>query len=83
MNELSLRAFYYASGDRSPLNYFTGRTMNGSKQDRSGISRRVVIARTALAVGAAAPGAVATRAFAQQKISQANAKYQGSSERQQ
>jgi hypothetical protein len=50
--------------------------MNDRKQHRNGISRRVVIARTALAVGAAATGAMATRASAQQKISQANAKYQ-------
>lgn len=75
MNELSVRAFHYASGDGSPY-YFTERIMNDGKQDRKGFSRRVVIARTALAVGAAATGAVATRALAQQKISQANAKYQ-------
>ena len=50
--------------------------MSDSKQFRNGVSRRVVIAGTAVAVGAAATGAAATRASAQQKISQANAKYQ-------
>ena len=50
--------------------------MSDSKQFRNGVSRRVVIAGTAMAVGAAATGAAATRASAQQKISQANAKYQ-------
>lgn len=49
--------------------------MSDSEQYRNGVSRRVVIAGTAVAVGAAAAGA-ATRASAQQKISQANAKYQ-------
>jgi hypothetical protein len=49
--------------------------MSDSEQYRDGVSRRVVIAGTAVAVGAAAAGA-ATRASAQQKISQANAKYQ-------
>ena len=49
--------------------------MDDSKQDRENISRRAVMAGTALAVGAAATGVV-TRASAQQKISQANAKYQ-------
>ncbi len=50
--------------------------MNNSNHSRSAISRRVVITGTALAVGAAATGAAVTRASAQQKISQANAKYQ-------
>jgi len=40
------------------------------------MSRRVVLRRTALALGAVATGAAATRAAAQQKISQADAKYQ-------
>ncbi len=42
------------------------------------VSRRIVLRRTALALSAvaAATGAVATRAAAQQKISQADAKYQ-------
>lgn len=50
--------------------------MNDSKQHPNSISRRAVITRTALAVGAAATVAATTRASAQQKISQANAKYQ-------
>ena len=50
--------------------------MNDCKDSRNTISRRVVISGTALAVGTAAAGALATRASAQQKISQANAKYQ-------
>jgi High potential iron-sulfur protein len=40
------------------------------------MSRRIVLRRTALALGAVAAGAVAPRAAAQQKISQADAKYQ-------
>lgn len=40
------------------------------------LSRRGVLRRTALALGAVATGAVSTRAMAQQKISQADAKYQ-------
>ena len=40
------------------------------------MSRRVVLRHTALALGVAAAGAVATGAAAQQKISQADAKYQ-------
>jgi hypothetical protein len=40
------------------------------------MSRRVVLRHTALALGVAATGAVTTRAEAQQKISQADAKYQ-------
>jgi hypothetical protein len=40
------------------------------------MSRRIVLRRTALALGAVATGAVAPRASAQQKISQADAKYQ-------
>ncbi len=50
--------------------------MSDSKQHLNSVSRRVVITGTALAVGAAATVAAATRASAQQKISQANAKYQ-------
>jgi hypothetical protein len=40
------------------------------------ISRRVVLTGTALALGAVASAAAATRASAQQKVSQADAKYQ-------
>lgn len=46
-------------------------TPNGHER----ISRRAVLAKTALAFGAVV-GAAATRAHAQQKISQADAKYQ-------
>jgi hypothetical protein len=50
--------------------------MTDSKDNRNGVSRRVVITGTAVAVGAAATGVAAKRASAQQKISQADAKYQ-------
>lgn len=50
--------------------------MSDSNTYRDGVSRRVLITGTAMALGAAASGAAATRASAQQKISQANAKYQ-------
>jgi hypothetical protein len=47
------------------------------QQDRQeAVSRRVMLRGTALALGAAATGTAAIRAEAQQKISQANAKYQ-------
>jgi hypothetical protein len=41
------------------------------------ISRRVVLGGTALALGAAATAAVISQAVAQEKISQGEAKYQG------
>jgi len=41
-----------------------------------GVSRRIVLRHSALALGAAATAMAATRAGAQQKISQADAKYQ-------
>jgi hypothetical protein len=50
--------------------------MSEQKVRRETVSRRVILTGTALALGAAATGAAATRADAQQKISQANAKYQ-------
>jgi hypothetical protein len=40
------------------------------------VSRRVLLTGTALALGAVATGAAATHARAQQKVSQADAKYQ-------
>jgi hypothetical protein len=47
------------------------------QQDRhETVSRRVMLTGTALALGAVAAGTAAMRAQAQQKISQANAKYQ-------
>jgi len=47
------------------------------QQDRQEtVSRRVMLRGTALALGAAATATAAIRAEAQQKISQANAKYQ-------
>jgi hypothetical protein len=49
--------------------------MNDSKHYRNGVSRRVIITGTAVTVGAAASGVAVRRAAAQQKISQANAKY--------
>ncbi len=49
--------------------------MSDSEHYRNGVSRRVMITGTAVAVGAAAAGTAVTRAAAQQKISQADAKY--------
>jgi hypothetical protein len=50
--------------------------MNNEENRRETVSRRVILAGSALALGAAATGTAAIRAQAQQKISQANAKYQ-------
>lgn len=49
--------------------------MSDSNRRSDSVSRRRVIAGVALAVGTAAAGAAATRVSAQQKISQADAKY--------
>jgi hypothetical protein len=51
--------------------------MNGGRNDYQRISRRVVLAGTALALGATAAATVVSQATAQEKISQADAKYQG------
>jgi hypothetical protein len=50
--------------------------MNSDRNDCQRISRRVVLTGTALGLGAAA-ATVVSRATAQEKISQADAKYQG------
>jgi hypothetical protein len=50
--------------------------MNEHGNDRRRISRRAALTRTALAFGAAAAAAVGRQAAAQEKISQAAAKYQ-------
>jgi hypothetical protein len=50
--------------------------MSDQKNHRETVSRRVMLTGTAFALGAAAAGTAAIRADAQQKISQANAKYQ-------
>jgi hypothetical protein len=50
--------------------------MSEQQDRRETVSRRVMLTGTALALGAAATGTAAIRAEAQQKISQANAKYQ-------
>ena len=50
--------------------------MSDNKDERDIVSRRVVLTGTAMALGVAATGTAATGALAQQKISQANAKYQ-------
>jgi hypothetical protein len=50
--------------------------MNDSQSGCERISRRVVLTGTALAFGAVASGVAATCARAQQKVSQADAKYQ-------
>jgi hypothetical protein len=50
--------------------------MNDSQNGCERISRRFVLTGTALALGAVAAGAAATCARAQQKVSQADAKYQ-------
>jgi hypothetical protein len=51
--------------------------MNDDRNDCQRISRRVVLTGTALALGTAAAATVASQATAQEKLSQADAKYQG------
>jgi len=51
--------------------------MNSRGNDCQRISRRVVLTGTALGLGAAAAAVAVSQAAAQQKISQADAKYQG------
>ena len=51
--------------------------MNSGRNDCQRISRRVVLTGTALALGAAAAATVVPQATPQEKISQADAKYQG------
>jgi hypothetical protein len=51
--------------------------MTDGRNDCRGISRRVVLTGTALALGAAAAATAVSQAKAQEKISQADAKYQG------
>jgi hypothetical protein len=51
--------------------------MKNSGSDSQRISRRAVLSGAALAVGAAAIATAVSQAAAQQKISQADAKYQG------
>jgi hypothetical protein len=51
--------------------------MNNGGNDCQGISRRVALSGAALALGAAAIATAVSQAAAQQKISQADAKYQG------
>ncbi|HXD14992.1 MAG TPA: high potential iron sulfur protein [Xanthobacteraceae bacterium] len=50
--------------------------MTNDSNDRRRISRRVVLTGAALALGAAAAATAASPAAAQEKISQADAKYQ-------
>lgn len=50
--------------------------MNNGSNDCRRISRRVMLTGTALALGAAAAAAAVSQAAAQEKISQADAKYQ-------
>jgi hypothetical protein len=50
--------------------------MNDGRNDCQRISRRVVLTGTALALGAAATGTAISQSTAQEKISQANVKYQ-------
>ena len=50
--------------------------MKNGRDDCQRISRRVVLTGTALALGAAAAATAVSQAVAQQKISQADAKYQ-------
>jgi hypothetical protein len=56
---------------------FDGGVMNSGTNDCQRISRRVVLTGTALAVGATAAVRVVSPAMAQEKMSQADAKYQG------
>ena len=51
--------------------------MNNGSNDFQRISRRVALTGTALALGAAATATAVLQAAARQKISQADAKYQG------
>jgi hypothetical protein len=51
--------------------------MTDSRNDCERISRRVVVTGAALALGAAAAATVVPQAEAQEKMSQADAKYQG------
>jgi hypothetical protein len=51
--------------------------MNNGRGDSQRISRRAALSGAALALGAAAIAAAVSQAVAQQKISQADAKYQG------
>ncbi len=51
--------------------------MTNGRNDCRRISRRVVLTGTALALGAAAAATAVTQAAAQEKLSQADAKYQG------
>jgi hypothetical protein len=51
--------------------------MNSGRNDCRRVSRRGVLTGTALALGAAAAAAVVSQATAQEKLSQADAKYQG------
>jgi hypothetical protein len=53
--------------------------MNGYSSDFQRVSRRTALSGAALALGAVAMIAAASRTSAQQKISQADAKYQGAS----
>jgi len=56
-----------------PWSFIMSNIRNGGEV----ISRRVVLAGTVLALGVAATGTITTQAAAQQKVSQADAKYQG------
>ena len=51
--------------------------MTNGRNDCRRISRRVVLTGTALALGAAAAATAVSQAAAQEKLSQADAKYQG------
>jgi len=51
--------------------------MNSNRNDCQRISRRVVLTGAALALGAPAAAAAISQAAAQEKMSQADAKYQG------
>ena len=51
--------------------------MTNGRNDCRRISRRVVLTGTALALGAAAAATAVPQAAAQEKLSQADAKYQG------
>jgi hypothetical protein len=51
--------------------------MNGASTACHGVSRRRVLTGTALALGAAAAGMAIAQAPAQQKLTQADASYQG------
>jgi hypothetical protein len=74
----AVRVFIQRTPSTPHLSSQTELIMSNSKNGSEFISRRAMVTSTALALGVAAAGVAVTRADAQQKISQADAKYQDS-----